>query len=145
MRVGRSYLDLRMFGKRLQLDSLNARIRSIMNGREPVETSASVESPLHSGAERSAHRVATYRHAEIVLGGGETIRVAVKNASETGVRVDSYRILDLPEYVSIRGVGHGELLSARVVWQERHSAALQFIDRAARPSSAAPRKNTRTS
>ena len=123
-----------MFRKRVQLDSLNARIRSITNGREPVETAASAESPRHSGAERSGNRVATYRHAEIVLSGGEAIRVAVKNASETGVRVDSYRILDLPEYVYFRGVRHGELLRARVVRQERHSAALEFIDQPAKPS-----------
>lgn len=117
-----------MLTNRPQPNRLNERIRSITNGGESSETAASAESPQDSEAQRFAKRVATYRHAEIVLGGGETIRVAVKNVSETGVRVDSYRIFDLPEYVAVRGVGRGELLRARVIWQERHSAALQFIE-----------------
>jgi hypothetical protein len=114
-----------MLTNRPQLNRLNERIRSITNVAKSTETATSAQD---SGAQRSAKRVATYRHAEIVLGGGETIRVAVKNVSETGMRVDSYRILDLPEYVAVRRAGRRELLKARVIRQERHSAALQFID-----------------
>lgn len=101
---------------------LQTRIRAVASGR------ASSAGAQFSGTERCAGRVATFQQAEIVLRGGESIPVAVKNVSETGVRVNSYRILDLPEVVFFRGVGRGELLKARVVRKERHSAALQFID-----------------
>lgn len=77
---------------------------------------------------RKAPRQPQFREAQISLGrnSGE-LQVAVKDLSEGGVRIESFRKLALPPVVELYEPLSGRRCQARVVWQEDFRAALEFI------------------
>ncbi len=82
---------------------------------EPVESRRSVRKPQ-------------FREATITIDrNGERFSVAVKDLSEFGVRIESFRKLDLPDLVDFYEPLSGIRARARVVWQEDFRAALEFI------------------
>ncbi len=115
-----------MFKKRAAPDQLGSRIQKVVGEREPEEDMYLPDGGLK--VTRGSERKAMFRQAEIKLPGGERIPVAVKDLSEGGVKIESFRMLNLPDVVEFYEAMSGRRTRARVVWQEDMRAALQFID-----------------
>ena len=78
---------------------------------------------------RKSVRQPQFREAQITLGdGGERFSVAVKDLSANGVKIESFRKLDLPPTVEFYEPLSGRRKQARVVWVQDFRAALEFID-----------------
>lgn len=84
--------------------------------QEPVET-------------RKSQRQPQFREAQITLDRSrEKLSVAVKDLSEGGVKIESFRRMALPPHVEFYEPLSGRRSRARVVWQEDFRAALEFLD-----------------
>lgn len=76
---------------------------------------------------RRTERKPQFREAIITLGrSGERFSVAVKDISDGGVKIESFRKLALPPQVEFYEPLSGRRSRARVVWQEDFRAALEF-------------------
>ena len=80
-----------------------------------------------------AVRQAVFRQGALLLADGEKLRVAVKNISASGARIEYFARRDLPEFVVLVEPTLRIKSRARVVWQREGVAGLAFVESAAKP------------
>jgi hypothetical protein len=74
-----------------------------------------------------ALRQAVFRQGALILADGEKLRVALKNISVTGARVEYFTRRELPEIVILVEPTLRIKARARVVWQRDGVAGLAFM------------------
>lgn len=103
---------------------LAERVRSLGEQRpEPVDRVR----PKNVSNKR-AERAALYRQGVLIFGDGQRLRIALKNLSTTGARVEFFTRTELPEEVILAEPTLKLRRRARVVWQAEGVAGLLFID-----------------
>lgn len=74
-----------------------------------------------------AVRQAVFRQGALILANGEKHRVAVKDISATGARIEYFVRHELPDLVTLVEPTLGIKSRARVVWQRDGVAGLAFV------------------
>lgn len=96
-------------------------IAELMEENEPAEAE-DVET-------RRSPRQPQFKEAQITMGSSrERFSVAVKDLSQGGAKIESFRRLALPPEVEYYEPLSGRRTRARVVWQDDFRAALEFLD-----------------
>lgn len=115
-----------MFSKPPKKGGLTERVRRVAERKPPpIPTEAA---PPRKKEERPGRRP-LFRHATIVFDSGQTMRVAVKNLSSTGARIEFFSHAELPSELVLHEPTMTLRRRARVVWQREGMAGLQFIKR----------------
>lgn len=115
-----------MFGKQRSGalgDRLSERMRKAID-REVAPPSATI--PLSRQIERAV-RQAVFRQGALILANNERLRVALKDVSTTGARVEYFTRQDLPDEVILVEPTLRIKSRARVVWQREGVAGLAFL------------------
>lgn len=113
-----------MFSKRPPPGALGERIRRVAERSPPT---AHDFRPTRKPAER-ADRRPLYREGFLVFESGQKMRVAIKNLSDSGARIEFFSRADLPDHVWLSEPILKLRRRARVVWQRDHTAGLFFMD-----------------
>jgi len=113
-----------MFGKsKPTQDQLGERMRkAVARDTAPPPTSY----PWPRQIER-AIRQAVFRQGGLILADGEKFRVALKNISATGARVEYFVQRELPDFVTLIEPTLRINARARVAWQRDGVAGLAFV------------------
>lgn len=114
-----------MFSKRPDKSGLTDRLRQVSERKPaplPKETS-----PPRKPKER-ADRRQLFRQGFVIFESGQKVRVAIKNVSETGARVEFFAQNELPDLLVLSEPTLNLRRRARVVWQRNGVAGLEFIE-----------------
>jgi hypothetical protein len=114
-----------MFGKKTitNADRLSERMRKAVE-RDVAPPPASFSWTRH--VERAV-RQAVFRQGALILADGEKLRVALKDISATGARVETFARRELPDLVFLVEPTLRIKCRARVVWQREGVAGLAFV------------------
>lgn len=114
-----------MFSKRPSKGGLTDRLRQVSERKpQPLPKESS---PPRKPKQR-ADRRQLFRQGFVIFESGQKVRVAIKNVSETGARVEFFALNGLPDLVLLSEPTLNLRRRARVVWQRDGMAGLEFID-----------------
>jgi len=114
-----------MFNKRPDKNGLTDRLRQLSERKpQPLPKEAS---PSRKPRERPDRRH-LFRQGFVIFESGQKLRVAVKNLSNTGARIEFLAHSELPDEVLLSEPTLNLRRRARVVWQRDGMAGLEFVD-----------------
>jgi hypothetical protein len=113
-----------MFGKPPKRGALTDRVRSVAE-RKPAPVPKEAVPPREQ--EARSDRRPLFRHATLIFDSGQTLRVAIKNISRTGARIEFFTHAELPDELALDEPTLSLRRRARVVWQREGMAGLKFL------------------
>lgn len=115
-----------MFSKPRTRGALTDRVRQVADRKaQPIPEPP----PPPRKTEERAERRQVFREGCVILPSGQKLRVAIKNLSSTGARIEFLEQTEFTDEVLLSAPMLELKRRARVVWQRGGAAGLRFIER----------------